>query len=69
MIIVERIEGEIAVLELDDGSKAEIALKALPIGVHEGSVLQRTSDGYALDIETEEKRRATLAARTKRLFK
>lgn len=64
---VDRIEGETAVLERD-GSFVRVPLRELPEGTREGSLLKSTRDGYILDNEGAEERRAALAERTARLF-
>ena len=46
MIVVDRIEGEVAVLEID-GTTVDISAKALPAGAGEGSVLALTLDADA----------------------
>ncbi len=43
MIVVDRIEGEVAVLEID-GATVEIPAAALPAGAGEGAVLALTLD-------------------------
>jgi len=43
MIVVDRIEGEVAVLEIE-GATVEIPAAALPAGAGEGSVLALTLD-------------------------
>ena len=68
-MIVDRIEGNIAVVENDKGEHIEIPLRELPNDIREGSVLKAAEGGYIHDIEAEEKRRQEMAAKTKRLFK
>lgn len=68
MIIVDRIENGIAVIEGDDGAFFQLPASQLPDGVREGSVLRRTQDGFALDSEAERERRHMLYEKTKRLF-
>jgi len=46
MIVVDRIEGRIAVLEVD-GHAVEFPASALPAGATEGSILQLQLDGGA----------------------
>lgn len=40
VVEVDRIEGQLAVLALDDGSTVDVPLKSLPKGTREGSVLR-----------------------------
>ena len=46
MIVVDRIEGEVAVLEIE-GSTVEVPATALPAGAGEGSVLALTLNADA----------------------
>lgn len=41
---IDRIEGEIAVVEIVEGKTVDIPLSALPEGVREGSVLRIETD-------------------------
>lgn len=68
MIIVDRIEEGIAVLEAD-GAIIQVPLNELPAGVREGSVLVRVSAGYQLDSRSEQKLRTELAEKRRRIFK
>ena len=52
--VVDRIEGQRAILELEDGDIVEIDKKQLPPGAEPGSVLKIT---LSLDREQEEKLR------------
>ncbi len=64
---IDRIEGEFAVAECD-GEFCRIPLCDLPESVKEGDILRKTEDGFALDAETVQKRRASLAARRRRML-
>lgn len=68
-MIIDRIEGDIAVVECDDGSFTEFALSRLPKGAREGSVLVRCGDGFILDTEKENSLRQAAAERTRSIFK
>ena len=64
-MIIDRFEGEYAVLELRDET-GEILYKNLPAGwlpddAAEGDVLVKTAEGYAIDTAETEKRRAAAA--------
>ena len=69
MMIVDRIENGVAIIECNDGSMREIPLFQLPDGVHEGSVLVQIETGFALDTKEEHKRRENASDRTHSLFK
>lgn len=68
MIIVERVEGGTAVLE-SDGKRLAVPLSELPSGVHEGSVLYKTANGYKTDENSEKKRRGQISAKRRRIFR
>ena len=69
MMTVDRIEDGYAVVENDCGEMERIPLGKLPEGIHEGSVIISSADGYSLDAESERIRRASMAKRTRSLFK
>lgn len=66
MIILERTEENLAILETDTGF-LEVPRQQLPPDAKEGDVLQQTATGYAVDAAATQKRRDKLRARTKRL--
>lgn len=68
MIVVDRIEEDIAVVYFDD-QKLNIPISELPEGIHEGSVLKRTPDGLVPDPEEEARHRRQIADKMHRLFK
>lgn len=58
MFIVDRIEGQFAVCETDDGAVTDLLLTELPPGVQEGDVLTLGREGYEIDsAETLRRRR------------
>lgn len=61
MIRVDRIEGQLAVLELDSRT-VELPLELLPPGTREGSVLK-----LVLDVDSESAQRDRAQARLERL--
>lgn len=65
--IIDRFEGEWAVCETD-GGMVNVALKELPKGVREGSVLRCDGGKWALDPQAEQARRARLHALQEDLF-
>lgn len=56
MLIIERFEGETAVIENDD-EHIEISRKLLPQDAGEGDVIVKCGDGYSVDREQTAKRR------------
>ena len=69
MLIVDRIEGEYAVCESDDGKMQNILLEDLPNGVKEGSVLNLHDGSYYLDENAYSMRKQKILDLQKKLFK
>jgi hypothetical protein len=67
-VIVDRIEGGIAVLELGVGRTFNAPLCMLPTGTREGSVLTLSAVGFELDADETRRRTSQMRARTERLF-
>ncbi len=68
-MVVDRIENGYAVIEKKDGTFFELPLSELPFDVHEGCVLVRNCEGYALDLIAEKKLRRNNIRKTHSLFK
>lgn len=66
---VDRITGNIAVLEKEDNSHIEAPIEALPQGTKEGSVLFFNGSEYVIDTEKETERKMRIAEKQKMLFK
>ena len=56
-LIVDRIVGEIAVLEKEDRSHIEVPLSEIAVRIKEGSVLLFDGAGYTADEDSEALRR------------
>ncbi len=69
MIIVDRLEGALAVCEMDDNSMQNIALTELPAGVKEGDVLAVENGAYVIDAKQTKARSERIAQKMNRLFK
>lgn len=71
MILVERIEDGVAVLEFTDDSgtieRKTISVSLLDGSVHAGDVLTETPHGYAVDAEKTLQRRQMAIKRLRRL--
>ncbi len=67
MYIIERLTGDIAVIETDDGT-LNIPRTQLPPAADEGDVLRNMEHGWELDPEATQARRQQLAARRRRLL-
>lgn len=67
MLILDRFEGELAVIE-ENGAQLALARALLPAQAREGDVLRREESGaYVIDEEATAARRAAITARLKRL--
>jgi hypothetical protein len=66
--IIDRIEGNLAVCEREDGGLAHIPLHELPGGIREGSVLRFEDGAWALDLLAESERRKRLFEKQEGLF-
>ena len=66
--IIDRLEGDLAVCEKEDGSLEHIPTAQLPKGAREGSVLVLQEGAWALDAQAEQERRARLFAQQEGLF-
>ncbi|MDE5604592.1 MAG: DUF3006 domain-containing protein [Eubacterium sp.] len=62
-LIVDRIEADFAVCEIEEGNFADIPLKALPDGVHEGDVIK-----ISVDTEETENRKKNINKLMNSLF-
>ena len=67
-LIVDRIEGTIAVCETASASMIDVPLSDLPEGTKEGSVLRFANGSYVIDAEEERSRRSRIESKAKRLF-
>lgn len=63
-LIIDRIEADFAVCEIEEGSFADISLKALPDGVKEGDVVK-----ISVDADETEKRKNNIDNLMNSLFK
>lgn len=67
MTVLERYEGNIAVIE-EDGVLKDIPRTCLAENIKEGSVIKKSGDKYVLDEETTSARRKKLAELQDSLF-
>lgn len=68
MIIIDRIEENMAVCETEEGVRA-LPLAQLPPHVREGDVLENTPDGWQVDPVGTAARREEARRRTRSLFR
>lgn len=66
-LIVDRIVGDIAVLEKDDRSHIEVPLSDIGVDIKEGSVLLFDGSAYTADKASEDARRKRLFEMQERL--
>lgn len=66
--IVDRLEGEIAVLEIEGSRFEDVPLSQLPEGTRQGSVLFGEPGSWRLDAKAEQDRLRVNADLMKRLF-
>ena len=66
--IVDRIEGNLAVCEREDGGFEDIPLDQLPKGIREGNVLNCENGAWVLDLKAEKERRKRLFEKQESLF-
>lgn len=67
-MIIDRFEGDIAVVETENGN-IDIPRGDIPPNAKEGDILTKTSDGYEIAVEETSKRRKKLLEMMKRLTK
>ncbi len=67
MIIIDRIEGDYAVLEAEE-EMLHIALSELPAEAGEGDILVQTEQGWMIDAQATQERREAIAARRQRML-
>ncbi|MCB2294610.1 DUF3006 domain-containing protein [Clostridium algoriphilum] len=65
--IIDRFEGKYAVVELEDGKMINIDKIKLPIGVHEGIVIQ-IAETITINIEETKKRKEVIEKLTENLW-
>ncbi|MBE6848641.1 MAG: DUF3006 domain-containing protein [Ruminococcus sp.] len=67
MIIIDRIEGDYAVVEAGE-QMLHIAIAELPQEAAEGDILTQTESGWLIDVQATQARREAMAARRARLL-
>lgn len=67
IMIIDRFEGDIAVIETD-GGMIEVNVSELPDNAREGDVLALENGRYTVDCEASEERRRKASDRLQRLF-
>lgn len=68
MITVDRVEGDFAVCELEDGTFKDIAISELPDGIKQGTVLEFLNGEYKINLEAQRERAAEILALQDSIF-
>lgn len=50
-MVIERIEGDIVLIELDNGDYIEVSKNNFPENIKEGDCVLKSSDGYVIDVK------------------
>ncbi len=66
--VIDRIEGDVAVLIEDTGEKQDAPRNSLPKGAREGSCLRKNGDAFLLDEAETTRRRQRIESKLKALF-
>lgn len=66
--MIDRIEGETAVCEAENGERIRLSLKVLPFGAAEGDALLQREGAWTIDREETEKRRLRMQEKLKKLM-
>lgn len=65
---VDRIEGDFAVCELENGEIKNIPLENLPFGIKEGNVISENENGFFINVFEEQERIKRIEEKMKKLF-
>ena len=66
--VIDRVEGEIAVLVGDDGKKHDVPCSSLPKGAREGSCLRGSKNTFLLDEVETTRRKQRIESKLQALF-
>lgn len=69
MMIIDRIEGTTAVVEVRKGEFRDVPLERVAGRARDGAVLAETPDGYTVDEHATGERSAQIAKKQRRIFK
>jgi len=69
LYIIDRFEGEFAVLEEDGGGHIDVPKGQLPEGAHEGDVLEQAETGFIIREGLTHERRERITGKQRRLFR
>jgi hypothetical protein len=66
--IIDRFEGELAIVELEDRKHINVMRKVIPPEAKEGDVLLKVKDRYIIDKVETERRKAEIEALSQNLW-
>ena len=69
MAVIDRIEGQLAVVELDKDTFVDVPLSQIDGQAREGATLQRTPMGFKVDEDATAARHAAIQQKANRLFR
>lgn len=69
LCIIERFEGESAVLEEDSGGHIDVPKGQLPEDAHEGDVLEQSETGFIIRKDLTDERRERITGKQKKLLR
>lgn len=65
---IDRISGEIAVCEDDNGDSVKLKASELPKGAREGDILFKENDAWCIDVKESSERRRVMSDKLNRLI-
>jgi hypothetical protein len=65
---IDRISGEIAVCEDENGDSVKLKASELPKGAREGDILFKENDAWSIDVKESSERRQIMADKLNRLI-
>lgn len=65
---IDRISGEIAVCEDDNGDSVKLKASELPKGAREGDILFKENDVWCIDVKESSERRRVMSDKLNRLI-
>lgn len=68
-MVIDRIEGDVAVVELSAGNFKNVPLTDIEGHTRDGAVLVKRDTGYTVDEEATASRTSSVASRLNKLFK
>ncbi len=67
-MIIDRIEGTVAVIEVEKGEVVDVPLTRIVGSARDGAVVERNGDDYVVDEDATAERARSMAERRRQLF-